>query len=66
MLPLTTRLSSEFGVSNACLLCQAYQAFTPDQRKTLRKHVAELHHAPIETIEHVGGGGVRCSLAEIF
>ena len=45
---------------------QAYQAFTEDQRRQLRKHVAELHHAPIDTIEHIGGGGVRCALAELF
>ena len=45
---------------------QAHNAFTPDQRKVLRRHVAELHHSPIDTIEHIGGGGVRCSLAEIF
>lgn len=45
---------------------QAYEAFTPDQRKVLRCHVAALHHAPINTLEHVGGGGVRCALGEIF
>jgi hypothetical protein len=31
-----------------------------------RRHVAALHHAPIDTLEHIGGGGVRCTLAEIF
>jgi hypothetical protein len=45
---------------------QAYNAFTEDQHKVLRKHVAALHHAPIDTLERIGGGGVRCTLAEIF
>lgn len=50
-----------------CPACvQAYNAFTADQRKVLRRHLAELHHAPIDTLEHVGGGGVRCALGEIF
>ena len=31
-----------------------------------RRHVAALHHAPIDTLEHIGGGGVRCTLAELF
>lgn len=48
------------------LSLQAYNAFTPDQRRVLRRHVAELHHAPIDTLEHIGGGGVRCALAEVF
>lgn len=38
---------------------QAYNAFTEDQRKLMRKHVAALHHAPIDTLERIGGGGVR-------
>ena len=45
---------------------QAYNAFTPDQRQMLRRHVADIHHAPIDTLEHIGGGGVRCALGEIF
>jgi hypothetical protein len=45
---------------------QAFNAFTPDQRKLMRRHMAELHHAPIDTLEHIGGGGVRCALGEIF
>eukprot|EP00898_Chlorokybus_atmophyticus_P001324 jgi/Chlat1/2192/Chrsp17S02756 len=44
----------------------AYNAFTADQKKTLRKHLAALHHAPIDTLERVGGGGVRCAIAEVF
>lgn len=25
-----------------------------------------IYHAPVETLESVGGGGVRCTLAEVF
>jgi hypothetical protein len=32
----------------------------------LRRHTDELVHAAIPTIETVGGGGVRCMMAEIF
>jgi hypothetical protein len=45
---------------------QAYHAFTEDQRRTLRRHVARLVHAPIDTLERIGGGGVRCCIAELF
>lgn len=30
------------------------------------KHVAELLHTPIETIEDIGGGGIRCMMGELF
>lgn len=45
---------------------QAHNAFTPEQRAVMRRHVAGLHHAPLDNIEYIGGGGVRCSLAELF
>jgi hypothetical protein len=45
---------------------QAYNAFTPEQREILLKHQSELLHAEFSTIERVGGGGVRCALAELF
>jgi len=45
---------------------QAYNAFTPEQRSILLKHEHELIHADISTIETVGGGGVRCAIAELF
>lgn len=37
------------------LSSQAYHAFTEDQRRQLRRHVAALHHAPIDTLEFIGG-----------
>lgn len=45
---------------------QAFNGFTEAQRDTMREHVAALVHADISTIERVGGGGVRCTLAELF
>ena len=45
---------------------RAYDAFSPEQREVILKHVHTIHHAPIDMLEHVGGGGVRCTLAEIF
>jgi hypothetical protein len=48
------------------LPAQAYNAFTEDQRTTILRHVASIVHAPIDTLERVGGGGVRCTLAELF
>lgn len=45
---------------------QAHDSFTPQQRETLLKHVKALIHADISTIERVGGGGVRCAIAELF
>lgn len=43
----------------------AHAAFTPQQRETLSRF-ATLIHAPIPTIEKLGGGSVRCMLAEVF
>jgi len=51
------------GLPVMAMSSQAYNAFTPDQRAVMRRHVAELVHAPIDTLERVGGGGVRCTLA---
>lgn len=45
---------------------QAYEAFTEDQRAAILRHCADIAHAPIDTIEQVGGGGVRCTIAELF
>ena len=43
----------------------AHSAFAPEQRETL-SGFATLVHAPIPTIEKLGGGSVRCMLAEVF
>lgn len=44
----------------------AMNAFTPDQIKVMKRHLGAFYHAPFDTIEQVGGGGVRCAIAEIF
>jgi hypothetical protein len=43
----------------------AFQALKPDQRMSLEKH-AQLVPVPVPTIETVGGGSVRCMIAENF
>lgn len=43
----------------------AYDAFTPAQRTVLAKDKALLPVA-VPTIENIGGGSVRCMLAELF
>lgn len=43
----------------------AHGAFTEEQRAILESH-ARIVHAPIPTIERLGGGSVRCMLAEVF
>ena len=44
---------------------RAYNSLQQWQKDIILKS-AEIIHSPIDTIEHVGGGGVRCMLAEIF
>eukprot|EP00878_Enallax_costatus_P019111 GHUV01020151.1.p1 GENE.GHUV01020151.1~~GHUV01020151.1.p1 ORF type:complete len:315 (+),score=100.35 GHUV01020151.1:472-1416(+) len=54
------------GLPVMAMSTQAYNAFTVEQKKVMRRHVADLVHAPIDTLEKVGGGGVRCAIAELF
>lgn len=54
------------GLPVMAMSTQAYNAFTEDQRRAIRRHCADIVHAPIDTLERVGGGGVRCTLAELF
>lgn len=44
---------------------KAYGSFTATQITQLEKY-ARILHTPINTIENIGGGGVRCMIAEIF
>eukprot|EP00242_Pyramimonas_sp_CCMP2087_P001000 CAMPEP_0198232004 /NCGR_PEP_ID=MMETSP1445-20131203/115499_1 /TAXON_ID=36898 /ORGANISM="Pyramimonas sp., Strain CCMP2087" /LENGTH=494 /DNA_ID=CAMNT_0043912651 /DNA_START=119 /DNA_END=1603 /DNA_ORIENTATION=+ len=59
-------VENDKGLPVLAMSSQAHDAFTPAQRATLLKHVAALHHAPIPTLEAIGGGGVRCCIAEVF
>lgn len=43
----------------------AYHAFTTEQKEVLQRY-GDIVHVDISTIETVGGGSVRCMLAEIF
>lgn len=44
---------------------QAYQSLEPSQIKKIEKHT-QILHIPIPTIETLGGGSVRCMMAEVF
>lgn len=59
-------LEDDRGLPVLAMSSQAHDAFTQEQRRKLLRHVAALHHAPIDTLEFIGGGGVRCALGEIF
>lgn len=73
MLELNCRLSvvgpdtaGQLTTDNHILLSQtAFEALTSDQRQALQYH-ARLVPVSIPTIEAVGGGSVRCMLAENF
>ncbi|MEP5610858.1 MAG: arginine deiminase-related protein [Cyclobacteriaceae bacterium] len=43
----------------------AYESLNDSQIKTLEKY-GEIVYSPIPTIERLGGGGVRCMMAEVF
>jgi hypothetical protein len=58
-------LESERGGRVIAMSTRAFEAFTASQRETL-KRFGKLVHTPIPTIEAIGGGGVRCMLAEVF
>jgi hypothetical protein len=45
---------------------QAHDALTPEQHATILQHTSAIVHAPIDTLENVGGGSVRCTIAELF
>lgn len=45
---------------------RAYHALTDEQRAVLRRHFRWLTAHPVYTIERLGGGSVRCMLAEVF
>ena len=54
------------GVPVMAMSTAAHNAFTAEQKATMLRHVARLVHAPLDTIERVGGGGVRCCIGELF
>lgn len=58
-------LQNSKGEHFLALSQSAYDNFTPEQRKLLAKD-KQLLPVAIPTIETVGGGSLRCTLAEIF
>ncbi len=59
------QLKSKDGSAKIVLSETALHALSTHQREQLRKH-GQLVTIAIPTIEAVGGGGVRCMMAEIF
>ncbi|HEY6621820.1 MAG TPA: arginine deiminase-related protein, partial [Steroidobacteraceae bacterium] len=44
---------------------RAWKSLAKPQRRVLEQHALPIL-CGVETIEHIGGGGIRCMLAEIF
>jgi hypothetical protein len=59
-------LKTATGGSLAAMSTRARDALTAEQREFLRERAGPIVAAPIPTIETLGGGSVRCMLAEIF
>lgn len=45
---------------------RAYRSLREDQLEVLREHFDGIYHVDLTTIEDVGGGSVRCCIAELF
>eukprot|EP00899_Mesostigma_viride_P013987 jgi/Mesvir1/2258/Mv19306-RA.1 len=54
------------GLPILAMSTRSFNAFTPEQKKQIHRNFAGIAHAPIDTLEDVGGGGVRCALAELM
>lgn len=53
------------GESKIIMSKTAYESLTPEQIDTFQKY-GDILSSDVHTIEQVGGGGIRCLLAEIF
>ena len=60
------QLKSTKGRRLLVMSTAAYKCFHDDQLEVLQRHVDQIVHVPLETIETLGGGGARCMLAEVF
>lgn len=56
-------LADQSGRSVFAMSTRAYESFSDDQRAILSA-VGRIAHAPVPTIEDIGGGSVRCMIAE--
>lgn len=58
-------LRSSQGEPLVAMSTTALQSLTSAQRELISKHAGRIVSAPIPTIETLGGGSVRCMLAEV-
>ena len=58
-------LRNEEGKNILVMSTRAYKSLNPKQIKQINKY-AEILHSEINTIENLGGGSVRCMMAELF
>ena len=76
IIPITTQQMNEFagnalhlatrhGGSVLAMSMRAEHSLTPTQRNIIKKYT-RIVSSPVNTIESVAGGSVRCMLAEIF
>jgi hypothetical protein len=59
-------LQSASGERVVAISQRAFTALSSEQRATLQGHADRIVAAAIPTIETLGGGSVRCMLAEVF
>lgn len=59
-------VSNSAGERFLSLSGRAYGALTPSQKDQYLKHMDDILHTAIPTIEYVGGGSVRCMTQELF
>ena len=59
-------LRADDGARVLAMSQSAEAAFGPARLDALRRHVDRVVAAQIPTIETLGGGSVRCMLAEVF
>ena len=58
-------LTATDGKALLVMSTRAYNELTSKQMVQLQQYV-KLVHSPIPTIEDLGGGSVRCMLAEVY
>jgi hypothetical protein len=59
-------LRSRDGKAVLALSTRALQSLAPAAREALHRSVDRVVAVPVPTIEDLGGGSVRCMLAEVF
>jgi hypothetical protein len=58
-------LRSARGESVVAMSRRALDSLSPQQRELIQQHGGPITATPIPTIETLGGGSVRCMLAEV-